>query len=304
LKLITLWEIFVDRKGIILAGGKGTRLYPLTKSTSKCILPVYDKPMIYYSLATLIMTGIRDILVISTPEDVKNYSNLIGDGKNFGINVSYDIQPTPDGIAQALIIAENFLTNQPSALMLADNIFYGDGLESKLVESSMRDSSTVFSYEVHDPERFGICEIDGNNRVISLEEKPAKPKSNLAVTGLYFYDSDAPQIAKNIEPSDRGELEITDVNIQYMKSNNLYSEVLNESYMWIDAGTQESFLMASNYVKSVEDKTGMKILCPEEIAFKGKLISEKDLEDLAQPLLKNLPPYQIFLHLHPLNPYF
>lgn len=272
----------MDRKGIILAGGKGTRLYPLTKSTSKCILPVYDKPMIYYSLATLLMSGIRDILVISTPEDVKNYSNLIGDGKNFGVNVSYDIQPTPDGIAQALIIAENFLTNQPSALMLADNIFYGDGLESKLVESSMRDSSTVFSYEVHDPERFGICEIDGNNRVISLEEKPAKPKSNLAVTGLYFYDSDAPQIAKNIEPSDRGELEITDVNIEYMKSNNLYSEVLNDSYMWIDAGTQESFLMASNYVKSVEDKTGMKILCPEEIAFKKGYISSDDLNKIAE----------------------
>lgn len=267
----------VDRKGIILAGGKGTRLYPLTKSTSKCILPVYDKPMIYYSLATLMMSGIRDILVISTPDDIKNYSNLIGDGKNFGINVSYEIQPSPDGIAQALIIAENFLTNHPSALMLADNIFYGDGLESKLVESSMRDSSTVFSYEVHDPERFGICEIDGNNRVISLEEKPAKPKSNLAVTGLYFYDSDAPQIAKNIEPSDRGELEITDVNIEYMKSKNLYSEVLNDSYMWIDAGTQESFLLASNYVKSVEDKTGKKILCPEEIAFNKGFISSDDL---------------------------
>ena len=272
----------VDRKGIILAGGKGTRLYPLTKSTSKCILPVYDKPMIYYSLAILMMSGIRDILVISTPDDVKNYSNLIGDGKNFGINVSYEIQPSPDGIAQALIIAENFLTNHPSALMLADNIFYGDGLESKLVESSMRDSSTVFSYEVHDPERFGICEIDGNNRVISLEEKPVKPKSNLAVTGLYFYDSDAPQIAKNIEPSDRGELEITDVNIEYMKSNNLYSEVLNDSYMWIDAGTQDSFLMASNYVKSIEDKTGMKILCPEEIAFKKGFISSEDLAKIAE----------------------
>ena len=272
----------MDRKGIILAGGKGTRLYPLTKSTSKCILPVYDKPMIYYSLATLMMSGIRDILVISTPDDIKNYSNLIGDGKNFGINVSYEVQPSPDGIAQALIIAENFLTNQPSALMLADNIFYGDGLESKLVESSMRDSSTVFSYEVHDPERFGICEIDGNNRVISLEEKPAKPKSNLAVTGLYFYDSDAPQIAKNIEPSDRGELEITDVNIEYMKSNNLYSEVLNDSYMWIDAGTQESFLMASNYVKSIEDKTGMKILCPEEIAYKKGYISSDDLNKIAE----------------------
>ena len=272
----------VDRKGIILAGGKGTRLYPLTKSTSKCILPVYDKPMIYYSLATLMLSGIRDILVISTPDDIKNYSNLIGDGKNFGINVSYEVQPSPDGIAQALIIAEDFLTNRPSALMLADNIFYGDGLESKLVESSMRDSSTVFSYEVHDPERFGICEIDGNNRVISLEEKPAKPKSNLAVTGLYFYDSDAPQIAKNIKPSDRGELEITDVNIEYMKSNNLFSEVLNDSYMWIDAGTQESFLMASNYVKSVEDKTGMKILCPEEIAFKKGYISSDDLNKIAE----------------------
>ena len=272
----------VDRKGIILAGGKGTRLYPLTKSTSKCILPIYDKPMIYYSLATLMMSGIRDILVISTPDDIKNYSNLIGDGKNFGINVSYEIQPSPDGIAQALIIAENFLTNHPSALMLADNIFYGDGLESMLVESSMRDSSTVFSYEVHDPERFGICEIDSKNRVISIEEKPAEPKSNLAVTGLYFYDSDAPQIAKNLEPSDRGELEITDVNIEYMKSNNLYSEVLNDSYMWIDAGTQESFLLASNYVKSVEDNTGMKILCPEEIAFKKGFISSEDLDKIAE----------------------
>ena len=271
----------MDRKGIILAGGKGTRLYPLTKSTSKCILPVYDKPMIYYSLATLMLSGIRDILVISTPDDIKNYSNLIGDGKNFGINVSYEVQPSPDGIAQALIIAEDFLTNRPSALMLADNIFYGDGLESKLVESSMRDSSTVFSYEVHDPERFGICEIDSKNRVISIEEKPAEPKSNLAVTGLYFYDSDAPQIAKNLEPSDRGELEITDVNIEYMKSNNLYSEVLNDSYMWIDAGTQESFLMASNYVKSVEDKTGIKILCPEEIAFKKGYISSDDLSKIA-----------------------
>ncbi len=272
----------MDRKGIILAGGKGTRLYPLTKSTSKCILPVYDKPMIYYSLATLLMSGIRDILVISTPEDVKNYSNLIGDGKNFGINVSYDIQPTPDGIAQALIIAENFLTNQPSALMLADNIFHGDGLESKLVESSMRDSSTVFSYEVHDPERFGICEIDGNNRVISLEEKPAKPKSNLAVTGLYFYDSDAPQIAKNIEPSDRGELEITDVNIEYMKLNKLYSETLDEKFTWIDAGTQASFLEASNFVKSIEDSTSVKICCPEEIALRKGLITSESLEVLSE----------------------
>ncbi len=272
----------LDRKGIILAGGKGTRLYPLTKSTSKCILPVYDKPMIYYSLATLMMSGIRDILVISTPDDIKNYSNLIGDGKNFGINISYEVQPSPDGIAQALIIAENFLANHPSALMLADNIFYGDDLENKLVESSMRNSSTVFSYEVHDPERFGICEIDGNNLVISLEEKPTKPKSNLAVTGLYFYDSDAPQIAKNIEPSDRGELEITDVNIEYMKSNNLYSEVLDDSYMWIDAGTQESFLMAANYVKSVEDKTGIKILCPEEIAFEKGFISSDDLSKIAE----------------------
>ena len=272
----------VDRKGIILAGGKGTRLYPLTKSTSKCILPVYDKPMVYYSLATLMMSGIRDILVISTPDDIKNYSNLIGDGNNFGINVTYEIQPSPDGIAQALIIAENFLTNHPSALMLADNIFYGDGLESKLVESSLRESSTVFSYEVHDPERFGICEIDDNNRVISLEEKPEKPKSNLAVTGLYFYDSDAPQIAKNIEPSDRGELEITDVNIEYMKSNKLYSETLDEKFTWIDAGTQASFLEASNFVKSIEDSTSVKICCPEEVALRKGLITSESLEVLSE----------------------
>ena len=277
----------MDRKGIILAGGKGSRLYPLTKSVSKCLLPVYDKPMIYYSLATLMLSGIRNILVISTPEDIKNYSNLIGDGQHFGINISYEIQPSPDGVAQALIIAENFLANQPSVLMLADNIFYGDGLESKLVQSTLRDNSTVFSYEVHDPERFGVCQIDSNNRVISLEEKPVKPKSNLAVTVLYFYDSNAPQIAKNIGLSERGELEITDVNIEYMKANNLYSEVLDNSYMWIDAGTQESFLTASNYVKSVEDKTGMKILCPEEIAFKKGFISSEDLNKIAEGYSKS-----------------
>ena len=272
----------MDRKGIILAGGKGTRLYPLTKSISKCILPVYDKPMIYYSLATLMMSGIKDILIISTPDDVENYSNLIGDGHSFGINILYEIQPSPDGIAQALIIAEKFLDNHPSALMLGDNIFYGPDLETKLVQSSTKNHSTVFSYEVHDPERFGICEIDDDKRVISLEEKPDKPKSNLAVTGLYFYDSNAPQIAKNIKPSDRGELEITDVNIEYMKSHNLYSEVLDKTYTWIDTGTQESFLIASNYAKKIEDQTGMKILCPEEIAFNKGLISSEDLNKAAE----------------------
>ncbi len=275
----------LNRKGIILAGGRGTRLYPLTLAMSKCILPIYDKPMIYYSLSTLMLSGIKNILVISAPDDIANYSKLIGDGEKFGISVSYEIQPNPDGIAQALTIGEKFLDNCPSALMLADNIFYGDGLEVKLMESSAKSHSTVFSYKVHDPERFGICEIDENKKVVSLEEKPKKPKSDLAVTGLYFYDSNAPYIAKNIKPSGRGELEITDVNIKYMNSNSLYAEVLDHSYMWIDAGTQQSFLKASNSIKKVEDNTGRKIMCPEEIAFNKGYISAEDLDEVAE---KNL----------------
>ncbi len=272
----------MNRKGIILAGGRGTRLYPLTVSVTKCILPIYDKPMIYYSLSILILSGIRDILIISTPEDSKNFSNLFGNGSSLGINISYEVQPKPEGIAQALIIAKKFLDNSPSALILADNIFHGDGLEKKLVKSCMNENNTVFSYLVNDPERFGVCEIDNNNKVISLEEKPKNPKSNLAVTGLYFYDSDAPEIAANIKPSHRGELEITDVNIEYMKSNKLYSEILDEKYTWIDAGTQASFLEASNLVKNIEDTTSIKICCPEEIAFKKGLISSENLQILAE----------------------
>lgn len=272
----------MNRKGIILAGGRGTRLYPLTASVTKCILPIYDKPMIYYSMATLISSDIKDILIISTPEDSKNFSNLFGDGSSLGINISYDVQPKPEGIAQALIIAEKFLNNDPSALILADNIFYGDGLETKLTRCCREEHNTVFSYIVSDPERFGVCEIDKNNKVISLEEKPKNPKSNLAVTGLYFYDSDAPSIAKDIKPSRRGELEITDVNIEYMKLNKLYSETLDEKFTWIDAGTQASFLEASNFVKSIEDSTSVKICCPEEIALRKGLITSESLEVLSE----------------------
>ncbi len=272
----------MTRKGIILAGGKGTRLYPLTVSVTKCILPIYDKPMIYYSLSTLMLAGINDILVISTPEDEVNFSNLMGDGSNYGISISYEVQPKPEGIAQALIIAEKYLNNSPSALILADNIFYGDGLENKLARSCMMDHNTVFSYLVDDPERFGICEVDENNMVTSLVEKPESPKSNLAVTGLYFYDSNAPYIARNIKPSDRGELEITDVNIEYMKSKKLYSEILDDKFSWIDAGTQSSFLEASNFVKNIEDRQGIKICCPEEIAFKKGLISSEKLNNIAE----------------------
>ena len=269
-------------KGIILAGGSGTRLYPITKSVSKQLLPIYDKPMIYYSLSTLMLAGINDILVISTPEDEVNFSNLMGDGSNYGISISYEVQPKPEGIAQALIIAEKYLNNSPSALILADNIFYGDGLENKLARSCMMDHNTVFSYLVDDPERFGICEVDENNMVTSLVEKPESPKSNLAVTGLYFYDSNAPYIARNIKPSDRGELEITDVNIEYMKSKKLYSEILDDKFSWIDAGTQSSFLEASNFVKNIEDRQGIKICCPEEIAFKKGLISSEKLNNIAE----------------------
>ena len=271
-----------DRKGILLAGGSGTRLMPLTSSVNKHLLPIYDKPMIFYSLSILMLAGINEILIITRKEDLSLFNDLLGDGSRFGINLSYEVQDNPNGIAEAFLIGEKFIGKSDVCLMLGDNIFYGPDLETKLVQSSMKNHSTVFSYGVHDPERFGICEIDNDKRVISLEEKPVKPKSNLAVTGLYFYDSNAPQIAKNIKPSNRGELEITDVNIEYMKSQNLYSEVLDKSYMWIDAGTQESFLVASNYAKKIEDETGMKILCPEEIAFNKGLISSEDLNKAAE----------------------
>ena len=277
----------MTRRGIILAGGKGTRLAPLTLATTKCLLPIYDKPMIYYSISTLMLAGIENILIISTPEDSKAFQNLLGDGSNWGINLSFEIQPKPEGIAQALIIGETFVDGNPSCLILGDNLFYGDGLEEKLSSASQSENNNLFSYKVHDPERFGICEIDMNKKVISLEEKPLKPKSDLAVTGLYFYDQDASEIAKSIQPSDRGELEITDVNIEYMKLNKLFSETLDQDFMWIDAGTNKSFLDASNFVFTTEKEQGIKVACPEEIAFRKGLISIEKLEELSHKISKS-----------------
>ncbi len=273
----------MNRKGIILAGGKGTRLYPLTLAVTKCLLPIYDKPMIYYSISTLMLAGIKDILIISTPEDKNNFLNLIGDGSTWGINITYDIQPEPAGIAQALIIADKFIGANPCVLMLSDNIFYGGELEKKLIRAANSSHNTVFAYQVNDPERFGVCKIDNNdNKVVSIEEKPLKPKSDLAVTGLYFYDTDASKIAKSIKPSKRGELEITDVNIEYMNTGELFCEVLGKGHAWIDAGTYESFLEASNFVKGIEKIQGLKIGCPEEIAFNKNWISSEQVNQQSE----------------------
>ena len=277
----------MNRKGIILAGGSGTRLYPLTLATTKCMLPVYDKPMIYYSISTLMLSGIKDILIISTPEDSDIFHRLLDDGSQWGINFSFETQPKPEGIAQALTIGEKFLNNNPCALMLADNIFYGSGFSEKLINANLSNTNTLFSYEVPDPERFGVCSLDSKRKVISLEEKPKNPSSNLAVTGLYFYDSNSSYIAKTIKPSDRGELEITDVNIEYMKSGNLYSEILGRGFTWMDAGTNQSYMDASNFVYAIEKRNGQKIACPEEIAFNKGFISSEELECLGQKLKKS-----------------
>ena len=277
----------MNRKGIILAGGSGTRLYPLTLATTKCMLPVYDKPMIYYSISTLMLSGIKDILIISTPEDIDIFHRLLDDGSQWGINFSFEIQPKPEGIAQALTIGEKFLNNNPCALMLADNIFYGSGFSEKLINANLSNTNTLFSYEVPDPERFGVCSLDSKRKEISLEEKPKNPSSNLAVTGLYFYDSNSSYIAKTIKPSDRGELEITDVNIEYMKSGNLYSEILGRGFTWMDAGTNQSYMDASNFVYAIEKRNGQKIACPEEIAFNKGFISSEELECLGQKLKKS-----------------
>jgi len=277
----------MNRKGIILAGGSGTRLYPLTLATTKCMLPVYDKPMIYYSISTLMLSGIKDILIISTPEDSDMLHRLLDDGSQWGINFSFEIQPKPEGIAQALTIGEKFLNNDPCALMLADNIFYGSGFSEKLINANLSDSNTLFSYEVPDPERFGVCALDSKRKVISLEEKPRNPSSNLAVTGLYFYDSNASDIAKSIKPSNRGELEITDVNIEYMKSGNLFSEILGRGFTWMDAGTNQSFMDASDFVYAIEKRNGQKIACPEEIAFNKGFISAEELQSLGEKLKKS-----------------
>ena len=278
----------IKRKGIILAGGSGSRLHPATLAISKQLLPVYDKPMIYYPLSTLLLAGIRDILIISTPQDTPRFQQLLGDGARWGLNLSYAVQASPDGLAQAFIIGEDFLGNSPSALVLGDNLFYGNEFAALLERANARTKcASVFAYHVQDPERYGVVEFDAGGKAMSLEEKPAVPRSNYAVTGLYFYDENVAQMARTLKPSPRGELEITDLNRMYMDIGKLNVEIMGRGYAWLDTGTHESLLDAGQFIATIEQRQGLKVACPEEIAYRKGWIDAAQLEALAAPLRKN-----------------